>query len=56
MEPILFDVMMNSLGSSDNAMVKVTHESDVLQPKGGVYSFVADSGGGVPTLEDNPVF
>ena len=49
-EPILFDVMMNSLGSSDNAMVKVTHESDVLQPKGGVYSFVADSGGGVPTL------
>jgi len=49
-EPILFDVMINSMASSDNPLVKVTHESDILQPKGGVYNFVGESGGNAATL------
>ena len=49
-EPILFDVMLNSMASSDNPSVKVTHESDILQPKGGVYNFVGESGGNAATL------
>ena len=42
-EPILFDVMVNSLAKSSNPLVKVTHTSDILQPKGGVYNFVESS-------------
>ena len=38
-EPILFDVMVNSLARSSNPSVSVRHPSDILQPKGGVYSF-----------------
>ena len=49
-EPILFDVMLNSMASSDNPSVKVTHESDILQPKGGIYNFVGESGGNAATL------
>ena len=49
-EPILIDVMINSMASSDNPLVKVTHESDILQPKGGVYNFVGESGGNAATL------
>ena len=40
-EPILFDVMLNSMASSDNPLIKVTHESDILQPKGGIYNFLS---------------
>ena len=39
-EPILFDVMINSLARSNNPSVKVSHTSTVLQPKGGVYNFI----------------
>ena len=49
-EPILFDVMLNSMASSDNPLIKVTHESDILQPKGGIYNFVGESGGNAATL------
>ena len=49
-EPILFDVMLNSMASSDNPSVKVTHESDILQPKGGIYNFVGESDGNAATL------
>ena len=42
-EPILFDVMINSLARSSNPSVKVTHPSTVLQPAGGVYNFVESS-------------
>jgi flagellar hook-associated protein 2 len=49
-EPILFDVMMNSLGTSDNPLVKVSHDSTVLQPKGGTYNFIAGSDGESSTL------
>ena len=38
-EPILFDVMVNSLARSNNPLVTVSHTSDILQPEGGVYSF-----------------
>ena len=38
-EPILFDVMVNSIARSSNPLVSVTHTSDILQPKGGIYSF-----------------
>ena len=50
-EPILFDVMLNSIARSDNPLVKVTHESDILQPKGGVYNFVGESNGSSATLD-----
>jgi flagellar hook-associated protein 2 len=42
-EPILFDVMINSLARSTNPSVSVSHTSTILQPKGGVYSFVENS-------------
>ena len=48
-EPILFDVMMNSLGTSSNPLVKVSHDSTILQPKGGVYNLI-DNGDGNATL------
>ena len=31
--------MVNSLARSSNPSVSVRHPSDILQPKGGVYSF-----------------
>ena len=42
-EPILFDVMVNSIARSSNPLVSVSHTSDILQPKGGVYSFSESS-------------
>ena len=50
-EPILFDVMLNSIARSDNPLVTVTHESEILQPKGGVYSFVGEDGENSATLD-----
>ena len=43
--------MLNSIARSDNPLVKVTHESDILQPKGGVYNFVGESNGSSATLD-----
>ena len=45
-EPILFDVMVNSLARSSNPLVTVSHTSDILQPKGGIYSFSETSADG----------
>ena len=42
-EPILFDVMINSIARSSNPAVTVEHNSTVFQPEGGVYSFVESS-------------
>ena len=42
-EPLLFDVMVNSIARSSNPLVSVSHTSDILQPKGGVYSFSESS-------------
>ena len=42
-EPILFDVMVNSIARSSNPLVSVSHTSDILQPKGGTYSFSESS-------------
>ena len=42
-EPILFDVMVNSLARTNNPMVTASHTSDILQPKGGIYSFSENS-------------
>ena len=42
-EPILFDVMVNSLARSSNPLVTVSHTSDILQPEGGVYDFSESS-------------
>ena len=42
-EPILFDVVVNSIARSDNPLVTVSHNSEILQPKGGVYSFTESS-------------
>ena len=50
-EPILFDVMLNSIARSDNPLVTVTLESEILQPKGGVYSFVGEDGENSATLD-----
>ncbi|MDC3068150.1 flagellar filament capping protein FliD, partial [Paracoccaceae bacterium] len=49
-EPMLFDVMINSIGRSDNSDVIVTNDSDILKPKGGIYDFVAGSNGIGSTL------
>ena len=46
-EPMLFDVMINSIGRSDNPSVRVYNDSEYLRPKGGVYDFVAGSTDGV---------
>jgi flagellar hook-associated protein 2 len=40
-EPMLFDVMINSIGRSDNPSIRVYNDSEYLRPKGGVYDFVA---------------
>ena len=37
---MLFDVMINSIGRSDNPSVRVYSDSTILKPKGGVYDFV----------------
>ena len=50
-EPILFDVLLNSIARSDNPLVTVTHDSDILQPKGAVYSFVGEDGDNGATLD-----
>ena len=42
-EPMLFDVMINSIGRSDNPSVRVYSDSTILKPKGGVYDFVGGS-------------
>ena len=42
-EPILFDVMVNSLARTNNPLVTASHTSDILQPKGGIYSFSENS-------------
>ena len=49
-EPMLFDVMINSIGRSDNPDVIVTSDSQVLKPKGGIYDFVAGTNGVGSTL------
>jgi flagellar hook-associated protein 2 len=49
-EPMLFDVMINSIGRSDNSDVIVTSDSEVLKPKGGIYDFVAGTDGVGSTL------
>jgi flagellar hook-associated protein 2 len=54
-EPILFDVMINSIGSSDNSSIRVYNDSDVLRPAGGVYDFVADSNGSSATLNGSSI-
>jgi flagellar hook-associated protein 2 len=45
-EPILFDVMINSLATSSNPSVQASHTSSVLQPVGGVYNFVENANDG----------
>ena len=54
-EPMLFDVMMNSIGSSDNPNVRVYNDSSVLKPKGGVYDFVSDTDGNNATLNGSSI-
>ena len=49
-EPILFDVIVNSMATSDNAMVNVSHTSSVLQPKAGNYDLVIGQNGAASTL------
>ena len=49
-EPMLFDVMINSIGRSDNSDIIVTSDSQVLKPKGGIYDFVAGTDGVGSTL------
>ena len=44
-EPILFDTVVNSLASSDNALVSASHTSSVLIPKAGAYDFVVNDDG-----------
>ena len=48
-EPILFDVIVNSMATSDNTLVSASHTSSVLIPKAGAYSFVSN-GEGTATL------
>ena len=43
-EPILFDVMVNSIARSQSIGVCKSHK-DILQPKGGVYSFESSMDG-----------
>lgn len=44
-EPILFDVVVNSMATSDNALVSATQTSSVLIPKAGAYDFVSNNDG-----------
>ncbi len=44
-EPILFDVVVNSIASSNNSLVSASQSSSVLIPKAGAYDFnVSDDG------------
>ena len=54
-DPMLFDVMMNSIGRSDNPSVRVYNDSDVLKPKGGVYDFVAGANGENATINGSSI-
>lgn len=49
-EPLLFDIAVNSLATSDNALVKVSHISSVLIPTAGSYNFVQGENGEDSTL------
>ena len=49
-EPLLFDIAVNSLATSDNALVKVSHISSVLIPTAGSYNFVQGENGDDSTL------
>ena len=44
-EPILFDVIVNSMATSDNALVSASQTSTVLIPKAGSYNFVSNNDG-----------
>lgn len=44
-EPILFDVIVNSMATSDNALVAASQTSTVLIPKAGSYNFVSNNDG-----------
>ena len=44
-EPILFDVIVNSMATSDNALVSASQTSSVLIPKSGSYNFVSNNDG-----------
>ena len=44
-EPILFDVVVNSMATSDNALVSASQTSSVLIPKAGAYNFVNNNDG-----------
>ena len=44
-EPILFDVIVNSMATSDNALVTASQTSTVLIPKAGSYNFVRNNDG-----------
>ena len=54
-DPMLFDVMMNSIGRSDNPSVRVYNDSDVLKPKGGIYDFVAEANGENATINGSSI-
>ena len=54
-DPMLFDVMMNSIGRSDNPSVRVYNDSDVLKPKGGIYDFVAGANGENATINGSSI-
>ncbi len=44
-EPILFDVIVNSMATSDNALVAASQTSTILVPKAGSYNFVSNNDG-----------
>ena len=49
-EPILFDIVVNSMTTSDNPLVEASQTSSILIPKAGSYNFVAGSSGAASTL------
>ena len=49
-EPILFDIVVNSMATSDNPLVVASQTSSVLIPKAGSYSFVTGADGASSTL------
>ena len=44
-EPILFDVVVNSMATSDNALVAASQTSSILIPNAGAYNFVSNDDG-----------
>ena len=44
-EPILFDVIVNSMATSDNPLVAASQTSTILVPKAGSYNFVSNDDG-----------